>query len=394
LVNLLVRSEESPIPMNYVETFHLWSRKHQIVPQSIVAGSQQTLIAAHFYPRHTYVIVHGFLGTGTDDWIISIKNALLQREDCNVISVSWKSGTTSAGYYVIQARVKDVGEDISKLLRYLEQMVGLTPDLIHLVGHSLGAHVVGFVGKHFNGTIPRITGLDPAGLMYHQAEPSERLDKSDATFVDIIHTHGCTTILSAWSDCYGIDENLGDADFWPNGGERQPACQEGGDGDKLVRAGSDCNHGMAYVLYAESIQYPTSTTRYLARPCTEWRLFNNGACPCYQPGHPVQYMGYNVNPAVSGIFYLNTSNTAPYALLDYDCPPGSFSALQLIGLILLSILMLIMMLVVVAVVVQQYYGIPIFTRLRAALGIEGVTFHGLPESTSSQLLAADHQVVT
>ena len=26
-------------------------------------------------------------------------------------------------------------------------------------------------------------------------------------------------------DCFGIDENLGHADFWPNGGMHQPSCQ-------------------------------------------------------------------------------------------------------------------------------------------------------------------------
>ena len=42
-------------------------------------------------------------------------------------------------------------------------------------------------------------------------------------------------LMASSQDCFGIDENLGDADFWPNGGERQPACEDGGDGATSVK---------------------------------------------------------------------------------------------------------------------------------------------------------------
>ncbi|XP_066981725.1 lipase member H-like isoform X1 [Macrobrachium rosenbergii] len=387
LVNLLVRSEKTLVPLTYVTEFHYWSREHRNSPWNLVIGSQRSLAASRFYPQQTYVIVHGFMGSGMDPWIIDLKDALLNREDCNVISVSWSAGSYTASYFVIQKRVPDVGDDISKLLIYLRDATGLSTDRIHLIGHSLGAHIVGFTGKIMNGSLSRITGLDPAGLMFHAADITERLDKSDASFVDVIHTHGCTTILNQWNDCYGIDENIGDADFWPNGGQRQPACEEGGDGDLHTKEGSSCDHAMAYILYTESIQYSTYTTKFLARPCNSWPYFNNGSCPCYMPGSSVQYMGYNVNPQVGGVFFLNTSKTSPYALPDEGCFAG-FSILQLIGLILISILTLLMMLIVVAAVVQQYYGIPILTRMSSAMGFHGGTWHGLQESSSSELLAA------
>lgn len=42
---------------------------------------------------------------------------------------------------------------------------------IHLIGHSLGAHIVGYAGRYFtklsNQTIPHITGLDRSLVWSH-----------------------------------------------------------------------------------------------------------------------------------------------------------------------------------------------------------------------------------
>ena len=61
-----------------------------------------------------------------------------------------------------------------------------------MIGHSIGAHIAGFAGKTFTeGTgllIQKISGLDPAGPCFNN-EPSDlRLSKTDADFVDVIHT--------------------------------------------------------------------------------------------------------------------------------------------------------------------------------------------------------------
>lgn len=60
-----------------------------------------------------------------------------------------------------------------------------------------------------------LLGLDPAKPMYENNEPEDRLNVTDAIFVDVIHTNG---------DKNGILKSLGDIDFFPNGGKQQPNC--------------------------------------------------------------------------------------------------------------------------------------------------------------------------
>lgn len=63
---------------------------------------------------------------------------------------------------------------------------------VHLIGHSLGAHLAGFIGTwvkdHLNETVGRISGLDPAQPHFQEVPPDGRLGFEDANFVDIIHT--------------------------------------------------------------------------------------------------------------------------------------------------------------------------------------------------------------
>lgn len=66
---------------------------------------------------------------------------------------------------------------------------------LHLIGHSLGAHICGFAAKELmkrqnKWTVKRITGLDPAQPCFKNADPSVHLHKEDAPFLDVIHTNG------------------------------------------------------------------------------------------------------------------------------------------------------------------------------------------------------------
>ena len=67
-------------------------------------------------------------------------------------------------------------------------------DNIHLVGHSLGAHVMGSAAKEVQrlglGKLRRLTGLDPAYPFFESEDLYPwRVDRSDADLVQILHTN-------------------------------------------------------------------------------------------------------------------------------------------------------------------------------------------------------------
>jgi hypothetical protein len=64
-------------------------------------------------------------------------------------------------------------------------------------------------------------GLDPAYPCFEKAGADRILERSDATFVDIIHTNAGFLIEKR----LGFPFSIGHADFWPNGGSIQPVRQ-------------------------------------------------------------------------------------------------------------------------------------------------------------------------
>ncbi|XP_035213207.1 lipoprotein lipase-like, partial [Stegodyphus dumicola] len=107
----------------------------------------------------------------------------------------------------------------------LQNSTKLNPlDTVHIIGHGLGAHAAGYAGKWLQKKaktlVSRITGLDPSGPFFKGVEPAVRLDKDDATFVDVIHTNKPRNSITG----FGIEDAIGDVDYYPNGGELQPGC--------------------------------------------------------------------------------------------------------------------------------------------------------------------------
>lgn len=102
----------------------------------------------------------------------TVVESYIERDDHNILVLEWSKYNT--GNYVFEAIPNSykIGEIFGKTLLRMKNF-GFDVDNFHLVGHSLGSHLVGFVGrsiyKNSNNTLKlkRITGLDPAGPFFY-----------------------------------------------------------------------------------------------------------------------------------------------------------------------------------------------------------------------------------
>ncbi|KAH0809912.1 hypothetical protein GEV33_012880 [Tenebrio molitor] len=167
----------------------------------------------------TKVLIHGFGSDCSHIWIYEMRSALMAVEEVNVICVDWENGAILPNYVKATANTRLVGKQLAMLLKGLVDNNGLSLRNTHLIGFSLGAHVAGFAGAEL-GNLSRITGLDPAGPLFESQDPRARLDQTDASFVDVIHSNGENLILGG----LGSYQPMGHVDFYPNGGRMQKGC--------------------------------------------------------------------------------------------------------------------------------------------------------------------------
>lgn len=63
-----------------------------------------------------------------------------------------------SGYVTAATGVPNVGRALGQFLRFLNRVTGASFRTMHLIGFSLGAHLVGNAGRELGGDIARITG--------------------------------------------------------------------------------------------------------------------------------------------------------------------------------------------------------------------------------------------
>ena len=240
--------------------------------------------------RQTKIIIHGYKDSSQSALPLDLANAYNDKNMFNVLLVDAEQ-MNNDGYILSAYNSRLIGKRLANLLANLEQF-GANAEDFHLLGISLGAHVAGWAGKYFRQfkahNLGRITGLDPAGPCFSYTYREERLDQTDATYVDIIHSN---RLLQ------GIIEPLGHADFYINGGgPNQPGCFM-----------PSCSHLRAAEVYIESIKTPKA---FVGVRCKSWKHFTANACEKEE----YAVLGYGSSTANRGLYYLRTSPKSPFGL--------------------------------------------------------------------------------
>ncbi|CAL7952330.1 unnamed protein product [Xylocopa violacea] len=295
------------------------SRKARSIPMEVPADDINDSAHRAIDPDlPTKVIVHGFGSSCDHVWVYEMRSALMTVQECNIVCVDWGPGSAVPNYVRAAANTRLVGRQLAKLVRSLNVPL----ERVHLIGFSLGAHVAGFAGAEL-GNVSRITGLDPAGPLFESQDPRARLDKTDANFVDVIHSNGEQLLLGG----LGSWQPMGDVDFYPNGGRMQTGCSNlflGAVSDIIwssaVEGRSLCNHRRAYKLFTDSV---SPKCRFPAFPCDNgYDGLLRGECfPCglNGAGRPCGDMGYysDESPA-RGQLYLVTRDEEPFCAHQYQ----------------------------------------------------------------------------
>ncbi|CAG4971808.1 unnamed protein product, partial [Parnassius apollo] len=280
--------------------FRLYTRINRNDPELLSISANNSKLNSTYFNEINDIklLTHGWLGDDKISWLQNMKDLLLVYYDVNVITVDWGELAKNPIYPWSAISTRYVGKEIAKLLDVFTKSYGVQTNRMHLIGHSLGAHVVGNAGMFMKSKVHRVTGLDPARPMFEiPLIPADfRLDKSDAIFVDIIHTCG---------GLFGYQDSHGHADFYPNEGiSAQPGCE----GGTILKAA--CSHNRSTVYFDESIEYVFGKG-FVAYPCDSWARFTKGLCKENKTS-----MGYSAATDITGDYYLYTNNASNYAIED------------------------------------------------------------------------------
>ncbi|XP_011504234.1 PREDICTED: pancreatic lipase-related protein 2-like [Ceratosolen solmsi marchali] len=249
--------------------------------------AESTELKNHLDIKLPFVLyVHGFIEHYSNESVQTIISAYLQKGADNIVILDW-SAFSYENYAILSKRIKTISMFTARALEDLAKAEILNVDTLHIVSHSLGSHLAGFLGRFLSFTIPRITALDPANPLFYQLN-AEHIDNSSAEIVDVIHTDG---------GMYGANPRTGTIDFFANGGIRpQPGCPAIG----------MCNHHRSWRFYSESV---LNDTAFPGLACASFEDFKAEKCK----ENEIVYFGYSMTAKRSGgAYYFTTNKASPY----------------------------------------------------------------------------------
>lgn len=290
---------------------------------------------AGFEPqKKTTIIVHGFTQSyPKTTWLRKIRglfevHSLVGRH--NLIIMDW--GVASHGSYAqVAAMVSGMGSFLSNFIMKLIDL-GADRMSIHVIGHSLGAHLAGFAGKRIRPRLGRITALDPAGPCFGKIfsnSASDRLSPGDAFEVDVYHYD---------DDFLGLPGQHGQFDIYVNGGSSQPGCTDNMNTmfqavlTMLFRRNRVLSESHTRSTEVATVQLSATGCQQVAYECRDYAAFTLGECgkcddgnnQCFLMGFEFQYgeLGEHLSALRTSFpgkrFYIQTSSAELFCSNHYQ----------------------------------------------------------------------------
>lgn len=100
------------------------------------------------------LLIHGWNADAEHVALETVRNSYLKLNSSHLLMADWRD-VANMRYFVARDMIASVGKRICDLLRVFAHQAKIGPNRIHIVGHSLGAHIATHVGRCFSGKIAR-----------------------------------------------------------------------------------------------------------------------------------------------------------------------------------------------------------------------------------------------
>jgi len=294
-MRFFIWNSKQPFQPNSKETIEItadkWHKKRLTYGAEVIDPLKNEKSKIFDPTLKTQFQIHGFgahIPLGGLNLIMQAHTKRGDFDDYNFIGLDWRDLAAHQlpgdGYDTPANNVYYAGVRAAEMLL---AMIGSGSDngleKFHVIGHSLGCHVAGNMGRTLTAKLggrklTHITALEPAGPKFVDDSDSKiALRKTDATYIDAVHTDG------AINKPFVIRGKLGDArpdmahaNFYINGGQTQPGCKA---------SFGLCSHQRSFKYYAESVSnrqafkgFRCELTEAIRKGVPTWHKLGNDGC--------------------------------------------------------------------------------------------------------------------
>lgn len=126
-------------------TYHLYTPANPTAAKDFKIGGVATSGINAKLPFK--ILIHGWQASVDVDWYAGVVAEYLKKGEYNVIAVDW-SGPAAAMYGDAVDAAFEVAEVNTRFVQELYEKLGVAPENLHFIGHSLGAQISGLTGMY------------------------------------------------------------------------------------------------------------------------------------------------------------------------------------------------------------------------------------------------------